>query len=34
MPKVLITDNVASEGIDLLQKRVTVDIKRGLSPTN
>ena len=32
MPKVLITDNVASEGIDLLQKRVPVDIKRGLSP--
>ena len=32
MPKVLITDNVASEGIDLLKKRVPVDIKRGLSP--
>ncbi len=32
MPKVLITDNVAPEGIALLQKRVPVDIKRGLSP--
>ena len=32
MPKVLITDNVAVEGIDLLKKRVPVDIKRGLSP--
>ncbi len=32
MPKVLITDNVAAEGIDLLQKSLPVDIKRGLSP--
>ena len=32
MPKVLITDNVAAEGIDLLRERVPVDIKRGLSP--
>ena len=32
MPKVLITDNVASEGIDLLQKNLPVDIKRGLTP--
>ena len=32
MPKVLITDNVDAEGIDLLQKNVPTDIKRGLSP--
>ena len=32
MPKVLITDNVDAEGIDLLQKHVPVDVKRGLSP--
>ena len=32
MPKVLITDNVAAEGVDLLKKHVSVDIKRGLSP--
>ena len=32
MPKVLITDNVAAEGIDLLKKHVPVDVKRGLSP--
>ena len=32
MPKVLITDNVASEGIELLQKNVPTDIKRGLTP--
>ena len=32
MPKVLITDNVAAEGIDLLKKSVPVDVKRGLSP--
>ena len=32
MPKVLITDNVAAEGVELLQKHVSVDIKRGLSP--
>ena len=32
MPKVLITDNVAAEGIDLLEKHVPVDVKRGLSP--
>ena len=32
MPKVLITDNVAAEGVDLLKKSVPVDIKRGLSP--
>lgn len=32
MPKVLITDNVAAEGIDLLKKHVSVDLKRGLSP--
>ncbi len=32
MPKVLITDNVAAEGVELLQKHVDVDIKRGLSP--
>jgi D-3-phosphoglycerate dehydrogenase len=32
MSKVLITDNVAAEGIDLLKKRVPVDVKRGLSP--
>ena len=32
MPKVLITDNVAAEGIELLQKNVPTDIKRGLTP--
>ena len=32
MPKVLITDNVAAEGIDLLKQQVPVDVKRGLSP--
>ena len=32
MPKVLITDNIASEGIELLQKNVPTDIKRGLTP--
>ena len=32
MPKVLITDNVASEGVELLQKNVPTDIKRGLTP--
>ena len=32
MPQVLITDNVAAEGIDLLKKHVSVDVKRGLSP--
>ncbi len=32
MSKVLITDNVAAEGVDLLKKHVTVDVKRGLSP--
>ncbi len=32
MPKVLITDNVAAAGIDLLRERVPVDIKRGLPP--
>ncbi len=32
MPRVLITDNVATEGIDLLKQRVDVDVKRGLSP--
>ena len=32
MPKALITDNVAAEGIDLLKKRIPVDVKRGLSP--
>ena len=33
MPKVLITDNVAAEGIDLLKNStVPVDVKRGLSP--
>ena len=32
MPKVLITDNVAAEGVSLLQKQAAVDIRRGLSP--
>ena len=32
MPKVLITDNVASEGIELLQRNVPTDVKRGLTP--
>ncbi len=32
MPKVLITDNVAAEGIDLLKRNLSVDVKRGLSP--
>ena len=32
MAKVLITDNVDAEGVDLLKKHVNVDIKRGLSP--
>ena len=32
MPKVLITDNVAAEGIDLLKNSLPVDVKRGLSP--
>ena len=32
MPKVLITDNVAAEGIELLKQHVTVDVKRGLPP--
>ena len=32
MSKVLITDNVAAEGVELLKKHVTVDVKRGLSP--
>lgn len=32
MPKVLITDNVAAEGIDLLKRQVPVDVRRGLSP--
>ena len=32
MPKVLITDNVAAEGIDLLKKHVPVDVKLGNNP--
>ena len=32
MPKVLITDNVAAEGVSLLQKQAAVDVRRGLSP--
>ena len=32
MSKVLITDNVAAEGVALLQKHADVDVKRGLSP--
>ena len=32
MPRVLITDNVAAEGVDLLKKHVSVDVKHGLSP--
>ena len=32
MSRVLITDNVAAEGVDLLKKHVSVDVKRGLSP--
>ena len=32
MPKILITDNVAAEGIDLLKNSLPVDVKRGLSP--
>ena len=32
MSKVLITDNVAAEGVALLKKHADVDVKRGLSP--
>lgn len=31
MSKVLVTDAIASEGLDLLQSKVDVDVKRGLS---
>ena len=30
--KVLITDNVAAEGVSLLQRQVAVDVRRGLAP--
>jgi D-3-phosphoglycerate dehydrogenase len=32
MPKVLVTDSIAPEGLELLSSRAEVDIKRGLKP--